>query len=163
MTRRKEARQQRRRPSKTGKAKKPKSKRNKEQHSKSSKRSQKTKRKFLKKNKSSDKKKSVDQNKTKRRLDDGQPLVESARQSPDFEACYTKLQKFARADRKASTLDKQFNRITKFKKLTDSKKGKKGDFQGTYDTLLSALGGNASEPQCDGNPITRTAKGDRVI
>ena len=40
-----------------------------------------------------------------------------------------------------------------FLEILDKKNAKKGDFIETYDILLTALGGNLSSPECDGNLI----------
>ena len=44
-------------------------------------------------------------------------------------------------EQKARSTEQQVSRINNFKGIQDKKKGKKGDFDGTNDTLLSALGG----------------------
>jgi len=59
-------------------------------------------------------------------------------------------------DKKANSVQKQVKRIRGNDKIQGSKKGKKGDFNETYGRLLSALGGNASNPLCDGKPFNAT-------
>jgi hypothetical protein len=56
----------------------------------------------------------------------------------------------------AVNIEKQVNTVNDKKRIQDNKKAKNGDFQGTYNTLLSALGGNRSAPECDGIPIDNT-------
>merc|ERR1711874_235769 len=50
--------------------------------------------------------------------------------------------------KKAGNLDRQAIRINKFKDITSTKKGKKGDFNTSLATLTTALGGNKSAPAC---------------
>ena len=70
------------------------------------------------------------------------------------EDCLEKFIEYSKInDRKAKTVWNQVKRINSFKNILDKKKGKKGDFKTTYQTLLSALGGNKSAPECDGKPI----------
>ena len=64
---------------------------------------------------------------------------------------------------KARSIISQVNRINKFKDIQDKKREKKGSFKGTYNILLSALGGNASAPKCDGEPIDAKAKQSKHI
>jgi len=73
----------------------------------------------------------------------------------NYTSCLAKFIEFARINEaKARSVQQQVKRINSFKKIQDSKKGKKGDFKATYGTLLSALGGNESSPECDGKPLT---------
>merc|ERR1711915_343488 len=73
----------------------------------------------------------------------------------NYTSCLSKFIEFAGINEaKARSVQQQVKRINSFKKIQDSKKGKKGDFKGTYGTLLSALGGNDSSPECDGKPLT---------
>merc|ERR1711915_1048804 len=73
----------------------------------------------------------------------------------NYTSCLAKFIEFARINEaKARSVQQQVKRINSFKKIQESKKGKKGDFKETYGTLLSALGGNESSPECDGKPLT---------
>merc|ERR1711915_899525 len=73
----------------------------------------------------------------------------------NYTSCLAKFIEFARINEaKARSVQQQVKRINSFKKIQDSKKGKKGGFKTTYGTLLSALGGNESSPECDGKPLT---------
>merc|ERR1711915_445182 len=73
----------------------------------------------------------------------------------NYTGCLAKFIEFARINEaKARSVQQQVKRINSFKKIQGSKKGKKGDFKTTYGTLLSALGGNESSPECDGKPLT---------
>jgi len=84
------------------------------------------------------------------------------RQTTNYTSCVAKFIEYSRINElKARSIEQQVNRINSFKGIQDKKKVKKGNFKGTYDTLLSALGGNESSPECDGKPIngtTRSAK-----
>merc|ERR1711915_242215 len=73
----------------------------------------------------------------------------------NYTSCLAKFIEFARINEaKARSVQQQVKRINSFKKIQESKKGKKGGFKATYGTLLSALGGNESSPECDGKPLT---------
>ena len=81
------------------------------------------------------------------------------RQSTNYTSCVAKFIEYSRINElKARSIEQQVNRINNFKGIQDKKKGKKGDFKGTYDTLLSALGGNESAPECDGKPLNGTSR-----
>merc|ERR1711915_722694 len=70
----------------------------------------------------------------------------------NYTSCLSKFIEFARINEaKARSVQQQVKRINSFKKIQE---GKKGDFKATYGTLLSALGGNESSPECDGKPLT---------
>ena len=78
----------------------------------------------------------------------------SSKQSRNVTKCLATFIEYSRINElKARSVQQQVNRVNNFKKILDNKKGKKGNFKGTYKTLLSALGGNESSPECDGNPI----------
>merc|ERR1719431_2159518 len=82
-----------------------------------------------------------------------------ARQATNYTSCVEKFIEYSRINElKARSLEMQVNRINSFKGIKDKKKGKKGNFKGTYNTLLSALGGNESAPECDGKPINGTSR-----
>jgi len=66
----------------------------------------------------------------------------------NYEECAMKMKDFASRIKKAGNLDRQAIRINKFKDITSTKKGKKGDFNTTLATLTTALGGNKSAPAC---------------
>eukprot|EP00092_Neocalanus_flemingeri_P035400 GFUD01038515.1.p1 GENE.GFUD01038515.1~~GFUD01038515.1.p1 ORF type:complete len:597 (+),score=185.24 GFUD01038515.1:22-1812(+) len=75
-----------------------------------------------------------------------------SRQSVNYTTCVAKFIEYSRINElKARSVEQQVNRINSFKGIQEKKVGKKGDFQGTYNTLLSALGGNDSAPECDGD------------
>jgi len=82
-----------------------------------------------------------------------------ARQATNYTSCVEKFIEYSRINElKARSIEMQVNRINSFKGIKDKKKGKKGNFKGTYNTLLSALGGNESAPECDGKPINGTSR-----
>merc|ERR1719431_2158677 len=82
-----------------------------------------------------------------------------AKQATNYTSCVEKFIEYSRINElKARSIEMQVNRINSFKGIKDKKKGKKGNFQGTYNTLLSALGGNESAPECDGKPINGTSR-----
>jgi len=56
-------------------------------------------------------------------------------------------------------VEQQVRMVSDRSSLIGKKNAKKGDFTGTFDTLLSALGGNKSAPECDGTPITSSERG----
>merc|ERR1712223_872155 len=66
----------------------------------------------------------------------------------NYEECAMKMKDFAGRIKKAGNLDRQAIRINKFKDITSTKKGKKGDFNTTLAALTTALGGNKSAPAC---------------
>jgi len=57
----------------------------------------------------------------------------------------------------AVNVEKQVNTANTRSKTVTNKNGKKGDFDAPLGTLLTALGGNASAPECAGKPL-RNAK-----
>lgn len=82
-----------------------------------------------------------------------------SRQTTNYTSCVEKFIEYSRLNElKARSIEMQVNRINSFKGIKDKKKGKKGDFKGTYNTLLSALGGNESSPECDGKPINGSSR-----
>merc|ERR1719233_1324060 len=81
------------------------------------------------------------------------------RQATNYTSCVEKFIEYSRINElKARSIEMQVNRINSFKGIKDKKKGKKGNFQGTYNTLLSALGGNESAPECDGKSINGSSR-----
>ena len=73
-------------------------------------------------------------------------------------ACITKLIFYSRLnEKKASAISRQVKRIKGNDKIQGSKGNKKSDFNSTKERLLSALGGNASNPTCGGQPFNSTA------
>ena len=69
-------------------------------------------------------------------------------------ACITKLILYSRLnEKKASAISRQVKRIKGNDKIQGSKWNKKLDFNSTKERLLSALGGNASNPTCGGQPF----------
>ena len=78
-----------------------------------------------------------------------------ARQT-NFEECLDKFMLLTKmALRISINVEKHVRVIDNIFALAGRKNAKKGDFTGTFDTLLSALGGNKSAPECDGTQITR--------
>jgi len=68
--------------------------------------------------------------------------------------CVVTLAKYSRTyEGKCGSILRQYRRIQSFEKITKSKLNKKGSFVPTYNSLLSALGGNQSSPHCDGQTI----------
>ena len=79
-----------------------------------------------------------------------------ARQT-NFEECLDKFMLLTKmALRISINVEKHVRVIDNIFALAGRKNAKKGGFTGTFDTLLSALGGNKSDPECDGTPITRS-------
>ena len=73
-------------------------------------------------------------------------------------ACITKLIFYSRLnEKKASAISRQVKRIKGNDKIQGSKGNKKSDFNSTKERLLSALGGNASNPTCGGQPFNSTS------
>ena len=72
----------------------------------------------------------------------------------DYKSCVDLFKEYSRIGIKlARTVGVQTKTIQRDQKTQGNKEGKKGDFSGTYGTLLSALGGNESALECDGTPI----------
>ena len=79
---------------------------------------------------------------------------ETDRQGTNLTTCVENFMKFSKMFKQvASSVEKQVKIINRKKELQDKKKGKKGNFDETYKTLLSALGGNEAAPECDGELI----------
>ena len=79
-----------------------------------------------------------------------------ARQT-NYTECVAKFMSLTKmAIRISINVEKQVRTIDDKFSLVGKKNAKKGEFNGTFDTLLSALGGNKSAPECDGKPITRS-------
>merc|ERR1711936_1248911 len=76
----------------------------------------------------------------------------------NYEECAMKMKDFASRIKKAGNLDRQAIRINKFKDITSTKKGKKGDFNTTLATLTTALGGNKSAPACRQSGVNFTGQ-----
>merc|ERR1712013_49845 len=73
-------------------------------------------------------------------------------------SCITKLIFYSRLnEKKASAISRQVKRIKGNDKIQDSKGNKKSDFNSTKERLLSALGGNASNPSCGGQPFNASS------
>merc|ERR1712223_223525 len=57
----------------------------------------------------------------------------------NYEECAMKMKDFASRIKKAGNLDRQAIRINKFKDITSTKKGKKGDFNTTLDNCMTEI------------------------
>merc|ERR1719458_1824194 len=69
-------------------------------------------------------------------------------------SCAMKAIKYARLfEGKATSIFRQVKRVKGNDKIQGSKGKKKGDFNATMDRLVAALGGDAENPKCDGEPI----------
>merc|ERR1712062_610174 len=69
-------------------------------------------------------------------------------------SCAMKAIKYARLfEGKATSISRQVKRIQGNDRIQGSKGKKKGDFNATMDRLVAALGGDAENPKCDGEPI----------
>ena len=72
-------------------------------------------------------------------------------------ACLAKVIFYSRLnEKKASAISKQVKRIKSNDKIQKSKKNKKSDFNPAKERLLSALGGDASNQTCGGEPFNPT-------
>merc|ERR1711971_1449297 len=79
-------------------------------------------------------------------------------------SCAMKLVLYARLnEKKASSISKQIARIFGNDKIQESKGQKNGEFNATMARLLSALGGDASNPKCDGTPISGSNASGRAV
>jgi len=79
-------------------------------------------------------------------------------------SCAMKLVLYARLnEKKASSISKQIARIFGNDKIQDSKGQKSGEFNATMARLLSALGGDANNPKCDGTPISGSNASGRAV
>merc|ERR1712223_201241 len=79
-------------------------------------------------------------------------------------SCITKLIFYSRLnEKKASAISRQVKRIKGNDKIQDSKGNKKSDFNSTKERLLSALGGNASNPTCGGQPFNSSSSSSRAF
>merc|ERR1719193_528216 len=88
----------------------------------------------------------------------------SGRQSgANVTACITKLIFYSRLnEKKASAISRQVKRIKGNDKIQDSKGNKKSDFNSTKERLLSALGGNASNPTSSNSTSSRAFSQDTL-
>ena len=97
-------------------------------------------------------KKGKKNNRSGKTLDQG-----AERQSDNGAACMTKLILYSRLnEKKASAISKQVKRIKGNDKIQKSKWNKKSNFDSTKERLLSALGGDASNPTCGGKAFNST-------
>ena len=70
------------------------------------------------------------------------------RQTTDYSTCFPNIFKYTVRLKKARNIQNQFKRINSSRALISKKKGKRDDFSGTLDILVSALGGDKSAPKC---------------
>ena len=70
------------------------------------------------------------------------------RQSTDYSTCFPNIFQYTVRLKKARNIQNQFKRINSSRAIITKKKGKKDDFSGTLDILVSALGGDKSAPKC---------------
>ena len=70
------------------------------------------------------------------------------RQSTDYSTCFPNIFQYTVRLKKARNIQNQFKRINSSRAIIVKKKGKKDDFSGTLDILVSALGGDKSAPKC---------------
>merc|ERR1711909_211858 len=76
----------------------------------------------------------------------------------NYTECVAKFMSLTKmALRISINVEKQVRTIDDKYSLIGKKNAKNGEFRGTYDTLLSALGGNKSAPECDGTPISSSS------
>merc|ERR1719458_349054 len=76
-------------------------------------------------------------------------------------SCAMKAIKYARLfEGKATSIFRQVKRVKGNDKIQGSKGKKKGDFNATMDRLVAALGGDADNPKCDGEPIKGPSPGN---
>jgi len=68
--------------------------------------------------------------------------------------CVVMLASYSRLfEAKSGVVVRQYKRIKNFEKITGLKMNKKGSFNSSYNSMLSALGGNKTSPNCDGETI----------
>jgi len=71
--------------------------------------------------------------------------------------CLPLFKEYARVNElKATNIQNQVNRIRSFSDIQAKKQAKKDNFGDTLNTLLNSLGGDISNPTCDGVPINST-------
>ena len=88
------------------------------------------------------------------------PEQKNLKERKNDTSCLTKLIKYSRSNSAAArTVFREVSRSNRFQVLLGKKKKKKGNFRGTHNTLLSALGGNEKSLECDGKPITNGTSG----
>ena len=85
-------------------------------------------------------------------------IMKERQSGVNMTSCITKLIFYSRLnEKKASAISRQVKRIKGNDKIQDSKGNKKSDFNSTKERLLSALGGNASNPTCGGQPFNASS------
>ena len=75
-------------------------------------------------------------------------LKPKERQTTDYSTCFPNIFQYTVRLKKARNIQNQFKRINSSRAIITKKKGKKDDFSGTLDILVSALGGDKSAPKC---------------
>ena len=70
------------------------------------------------------------------------------RQTTDYSTCFPNIFQYTVRLKKARNIQNQFKRVNSSRAIIAKKKGKKEDFSGTLDILVSALGGDKSAPKC---------------
>ena len=70
------------------------------------------------------------------------------RQTTDYSTCFPNIFQYTVRLKKARNIQNQFKRVNSSRAIIVKKKGKKDDFSGTLDILVSALGGDKSAPKC---------------
>ena len=85
-------------------------------------------------------------------------IMKERQTAVNMTSCITKLIFYSRLnEKKASAISRQVKRIKGNDKIQDSKGNKKSDFNSTKERLLSALGGNSSNPTCGGQPFNTSS------
>ena len=75
-------------------------------------------------------------------------LKPKERQTTDYSTCFPNIFQYTVRLKKARNIQNQFKRVNSSRAIIAKKKGKKEDFSGTLDILVSALGGDKSAPKC---------------
>ena len=86
--------------------------------------------------------------KQRKRCRDSKCKRKMLKKDRNIESCFFKLYKYAAKLKKARNIQNQFKRVNSSRAIITKKKGKKDDFSGTLDILVSALGGDKSAPKC---------------
>jgi len=74
----------------------------------------------------------------------------------NFQSCFSKIFKYTSKLKKARNIQNQAKRINGTKDQMKGKKDKKDDFNSTLNTLVTALGGNKTKPQCASSRANHT-------
>merc|ERR1711892_1383613 len=118
----------------------------------------KRKKKFSKRKKKSNKKKNQsikgNQKSGSKRINSDKKKKKQSGRALSCSECVVMLASYSRLfEAKSGVVVRQYKRIKSFEKITGLKMNKKGSFNSSYNSMLSALGGNKTSPNCDGKTI----------